>query len=58
MRKGHQVLGRVKDVVKVLGKRGLSYRQVENEAAYTFDDNTIHCGNFMELILLLAKYDI
>lgn len=58
MRKGRQVLGRVKDVVKVLGKRGLSYRQVENEAAYTFDDNTIHRGNFMELILLLAKYDV
>ena len=42
----------------MLGKRGLSYRQVENEAAYTLDDNTIDHGNFLELILLLGKYDV
>ncbi len=40
---------RVVDVVKVLGKRGLSYRHVENKAAYTLSDNTIDHGNFLEL---------
>lgn len=58
VKKRRQVLERVVDVVKVLGKRGLSYRQVENEAAYTLDDNTIDHGNFLELIVLLGKYDI
>lgn len=58
IKKRRQVLERVVDVVKVLGKRGLSYRQVENEAAYTLDDNTIDHGNFLELIVLLGKYDV
>ncbi|KAJ8263890.1 hypothetical protein GJAV_G00142760 [Gymnothorax javanicus] len=58
VKKRRQVLERVVDVVKVLGKRGLSYRHVENEAAYTLNDNTIDHGNFLELIVLLGKYDI
>ncbi len=58
VRKRRQVLERVVDVVKVLGKRGLSYSHMENEAAYTLDDNTIDHGNFLELILLLGKYDV
>ncbi len=35
VRKRRQVLERVVDVLKVLGKRGLSYRHMENEVAYT-----------------------
>ena len=58
VKKRRQVLERVVDVVKVLGKRGLSYRHVANEAAYTLDDQTIDHGNFLELVLLLGKYDI
>ncbi|KAJ8270536.1 hypothetical protein GJAV_G00116060 [Gymnothorax javanicus] len=58
VKKRSQVLERVVDVVKVLGKRGLSYRHVENEAAYTLNDYTIDHGNFLELIVLLGKYDI
>ncbi len=39
VRKGRQVLERV--VVKIFGKRELSYRHMENEAAYTLDDYDI-----------------
>ena len=46
------------EIVQLLGKRGLSYRHVDNEAAYTLADNTIDHGNFLELILLLGKYDV
>lgn len=35
VKRRRRVLERVVEVVKVIGKRGLSYRQVENEAAYT-----------------------
>ncbi len=41
VRKRRQVLERVADVVKVLGKRGLSCRHMENETAYTLDDYDI-----------------
>lgn len=36
---------RIVDVVKVIGKRRLSYRQVENEATYTLEDSSIDHGN-------------
>ena len=31
---------------------------MDNEAAYTLADNTIDHGHFLELILLLGKYDV
>ncbi|KAJ8362304.1 hypothetical protein AAFF_G00384490 [Aldrovandia affinis] len=58
VRKKRQVLERVVDVVKVIGKRGLSYSHVENEAAYKWDDCTLDHGNFLELILVIGKYDV
>ncbi|KAJ8402055.1 hypothetical protein AAFF_G00372900 [Aldrovandia affinis] len=58
VRKKRQVLERVVDVVKAIGKRGLSYRHVENEAAYKWDDCTLDHGNFLELILVIGKYDV
>ncbi|KAJ8366427.1 hypothetical protein AAFF_G00355810 [Aldrovandia affinis] len=58
VRKKRQVLERVVDVVKVIGKRGLSYRHVENEAAYKWDDCTLDHGNFLKLILVIGKYDV
>ena len=58
VKKRRQVLERVVEVVKVLGKRGLSYRQEHNEAAYTLDINSLDHGNFLELIILLGKYDV
>lgn len=58
VRKRRQVLERVVDVVKFIGKRGLSYRGQQSEAAYTLDDHNIDHGNFLELIILLGKYDV
>uniref|UniRef100_A0A3B3S3W6 HAT C-terminal dimerisation domain-containing protein n=1 Tax=Paramormyrops kingsleyae TaxID=1676925 RepID=A0A3B3S3W6_9TELE len=58
VKKRRQVLERVVEVIKVIGKRGLSYRQVENEAAYTLDNDGLDHGNFLELIILLGKYDV
>jgi len=52
------VLQRLIDTIKLIGKRGLSYRGAKNaEAAYTLNDLSLDHGNFLEIILLLAKYD-
>lgn len=58
VKKRCQVLERVVEVVKVIGKRGLSYRSEHNEAAYLLDNNSLDLGNFLELIILLGKYDV
>lgn len=57
IKKKRQVLERVVDVVKVIGKRGLSYRS-RNDAAYMLEDINVDHGNFLEIILLLSKYDL
>ena len=49
------MLLQVIEIIKVIGKRGLSYRGHEFEAAYT--DNSIDHGNFLEMALLVSKYD-
>ena len=51
------ILSRVITVVKLLGKRGLSYRGSTFEAAYTLDKYNLDHGNFLEIVLTLAKYD-
>ena len=51
------VLCRVIDIVRVIGKTGISYRSHANEEAYTLNDNSAKHGNFLELVLLLGKYD-
>ncbi|XP_059901454.1 uncharacterized protein LOC132452716 [Gadus macrocephalus] len=58
IKKRRQVLDRVVEVVRVIGKRGLSYRHEDNEAAYTLEDSSLDHGNFFEMILLLGKYDV
>ena len=47
---------RVVYVVKLIGKRGLSYRGRNEEEAYTLDNVTDH-STFMEVVKLLRKYD-
>ncbi|XP_065678942.1 uncharacterized protein LOC124815047 [Hydra vulgaris] len=51
------VLTRVINVIKLIGKRGLSYRGKRNESLYTFDDDNVDHGTFIEIIILLSKYD-
>jgi hypothetical protein len=58
IKKNRQILERVIDVVKLIGKRGLSYRGNKYEAAYTLEDLSLDHGNFLEIILLLKKFDI
>jgi hypothetical protein len=60
IRNNRQIMERVVEIVKVIGKRGLSYRgnSSESEAAYSLDNASIDHGNFLEYILLLSKYDI
>lgn len=52
------VMKRIIDVLKVIGKCGLSFRGKRNEAARTLDDPDVNHGNFLELLLLLRKYDV
>ena len=44
----------VVDIVKVIG----SYRGMPSEAVYTLEDTSIDHGNFLEMIILLGKYDV
>ncbi|XP_034051779.1 uncharacterized protein LOC117532559 [Gymnodraco acuticeps] len=53
-----QVLERIIDVLKLIGQSGLSYSGTQAEALYTQDDDTIDHGNFLEMIVLLGKYDV
>ena len=58
IRKRRNVMERIVNIVKLIGKRGLSYRGNKTEAAYTLADDSLDHGNFLELVLLLAKYDV
>lgn len=49
---------RIIDVVKVLGKCGLNYRGHPAEAAYMLDNPSVNHGNFLELVLLVSRYDL
>uniref|UniRef100_A0A336MY63 CSON006218 protein n=1 Tax=Culicoides sonorensis TaxID=179676 RepID=A0A336MY63_CULSO len=57
IQKNRDVLQRVIDVLKLIGKRGLSYRGSIHESARTLNDEALDHGNFLEVILLLSKYD-
>ncbi|XP_012936813.1 uncharacterized protein LOC106011478 [Aplysia californica] len=57
VRKKQQVINGVVDVVKLIGKRGLSYRGSTEEAVYTLDNEEIDHGTFLEIVTLLRKYD-
>jgi len=57
--KKRAVLDRIIETIKMIGKRGLSYRGAKNaEAAYTLDDGTIDHGNFLEVLILISKFDL
>ena len=53
-----QVMEQLVEIVKVIGKRGLSFRGGGiSEAAYSLDDATMDHGTFLELVMLLSKFD-
>ncbi|GLV33262.1 hypothetical protein CBL_08430 [Carabus blaptoides fortunei] len=58
IRKRREILQRIIDIVKFIGKRGLSYRGDKLEAAYSLEDMSTDHGNFLELVVLLSKYDM
>ena len=58
VRNKRDVLARVIDIVKLIGKRGLSYRGKSNEAACTLDGQSVDHGTFLEMLILLSKYDM
>ena len=58
MQKRRQLFERTIDIVKFIGKRGISYRGARVEQAYTLNDSNIDHGNFLELVILLSKYDV
>ena len=51
-----QIVHRLIDIVLFIGKQGIAYRGTEETAA-TLDDKSSNHGNFLELVLLVAKYD-
>lgn len=57
IRRRRQVLQKIVDIVKLIGKRGLCCRGNKLEAAY-LEDIAVDYGNFLEFVLLLSKYDI
>lgn len=58
VRKRMQVMERVIDIVKVIGKCCLGHREHLHEAAYNLENMSVSYGNFRELLLSLSKYDI
>lgn len=52
-----QAFERIVDVVKLIGKRGISARGAYESAKDLSNPNVSH-GNFLDIVLLLAKYDV
>lgn len=55
--KNRLILKRVIDIIKFIGKQGIAFRGT-NEGLYNLYDVSVKGkGNFLELVLLLSKYD-
>lgn len=54
--KRRAVFERIINVVKLIGRRGLSYRG-KYEGINHLSDNTLNHGNFLDILMLLEKYD-
>ena len=52
-----QILDRVVSIVKMTGKRGMSYRGTARSEAMSTCKEKVDHGTFLETVLLLAKYD-
>ncbi|XP_050065626.1 uncharacterized protein LOC126554614 [Aphis gossypii] len=56
--KNLNIVERVIDIIKLIGKRGLSFRGYLNECSRSLKDPAIDHGNFLDILLLLKKYDV
>lgn len=56
--KNLNIVERVIDIIKLIGKRGLSFRGHLNECSRSLKDPAIDHGNFLDILLLLKKYDV
>lgn len=50
-------LHRIIDILKLIRKRGLSFRG-SIESAYSLENEDVDHGNFLEILMLLSKYDL
>lgn len=58
IRRKRAVLERIIETVKLIGKSGLCYRGAKNaEAAYTLNNSSLDHGNFLEILILISKFD-
>lgn len=58
VRNRREIMSRIIETIKLIGKRGLSYRGTGNsEAAYNLFNESIDHGNFLELLIFLSKFD-
>ena len=58
MRKRRLVLDRIVSIIKMIGKRGMSYRGTGGaEKVSSLCDEEVDHGTFLETVLLLTKYD-
>jgi hypothetical protein len=52
-----KVIGRLIDIILFIGKQGLAFRGKREEAAADLNNEAVNHGNFLQLVLLLCKYD-
>lgn len=52
-----EILKRIIEIAKLIAKSLLSFRGHSHESSSDLDDDTFDHGNFLELVLLLAKFD-
>ncbi|GBN25239.1 hypothetical protein AVEN_43454-1, partial [Araneus ventricosus] len=57
VRKQRNIVMRIIDIIKMLSKQALPFREHRNESAYTLDNDTLNHGNFLATVQLMAKYD-
>ncbi|CAI6358093.1 unnamed protein product [Macrosiphum euphorbiae] len=57
VQKNREILERIIETIKTIGKRGLSFRGKRHEAAYSLTDETLDHGTFLEILILLGKFD-
>jgi hypothetical protein len=58
LRKRREIFQRIIDIVKFIGKPGLSYGGDKLEAVYSLENMSIDHRNFLELVVIVSKYDI